>query len=170
MCYNAISPPNGSECCCCCCYCFCCCCSTNPNSIVRAKRQKGRLGKRAKPKYEQQQQQRKGKAGCGGRNNTRKHSTGCSSSFPIGSAIRFLRVGLSSVVIMSACACVRVCVLVCAHLHPPLAAESAKQRLRQRRRRQFVSCFPSADAAALATHERSSVVVIREAHSVSCKL
>lgn len=67
------------------------------------------------------------------------------------------------------CLCVRVCacVLVCAHLHPPLAAESAKQRLRQRRRRQFVSCFPSADAAALATHERSSVVVIREAH---CKL
>lgn len=106
----------------------------------------------------------------GGRNNTRKHSTGCSSSFPIGSAIRFLRVGLSSVVIMSACARVSVCVcvLVCAHLHPPLAAESAKQRLRQRR--QFVSCFPSADAAALATHERSSVVVIREAHSVSCKL
>lgn len=106
----------------------------------------------------------------GGRNNTRKHSTGCSSSFPIGSAIRFLRVGLSSVVIMSACARVSVCVLVFAHLHPPLAAESAKQRLRQRRRRQFVSCFPSADAAALATHERSSVVVIREAHSVSCKL
>lgn len=63
------------------------------------------------------------------------------------------------------CLCVRVCVfvLVCAHLHPPLAAESAKQRLRQRRRRQFVSCFPSADAAALATHDRSSVVVIREA-------
>lgn len=45
-----------------------------------------------------------------GRNNIRKHSTGCSSSFPIGSAIRFLRVGLSSAVIMSACVRVSMCV------------------------------------------------------------
>lgn len=139
MCYNAISPPNG----CACFRCCCCCSTTNPNSIVRAKRQKGRPGKLAKPKYEQQQQQQKQR-----RNKQYKKRQAQGAAKAEAAAVSnwkctTISKGWALGSRLSAWLCQQqdspcTCLCVCAHLHPPPATQRTSDCKAEQRRRQSV--------------------------------
>lgn len=105
----------------------------------------------------------------GGINNTRKDKHRVQQKqqqqqFPIGSALRFLRVGLSALgsrrdYVSNKIARARVCVCAPTFTHHQRHSEHLTAKQSRGDGSQFVSCFPSADAAALAsTSARSSFV------------
>lgn len=159
MCYNAISPPNG----CACFRCCCCCSTTNPNSIVRAKRQKGRPGKLAKPKYEQQQQQQKQRRN---KQYKKRQAQGAAkaeaaavSNWKCTTISKGWALGSRRDYVSNKIARARVCVCAPTFTHHQRHSEHLTAKQSRGDGSQFVSCFPSADAAALAsTSARSSFV------------